>query len=482
MSTDNSHLLSNKTSVTSDMLYNLKASAGNTTSHRINVPSSNKSIFNCGDVMIFSVPCSKRNSYLDGQNSYLKFCVQNNDTTNAFNLDHSGYCFINQLTIFNSGNLVEQISNYNVLVNTLIDYQFNQSSSLGLSPIIGTSPDIYENVINDDGTGTAIAAWPTGLGSSVGQVKGSLNSCRRGNYVKKSGGRLSVCLPIVSNLFTLSDKMIPVSRLNSDIELQFLLENLTQSVAATALTTPWTIISSELVLNYVVLSDTAEEIVRSVSPIDQAVFIHSSSYRSYPQTLANGSTGNQNFLISSRFNSLKSIFLMSRRSTEINSQNAYSLSSRINPNIQQFYWTIGSNIVPSKFVQLYNVNQNGSYAECYSELLKAFHAYGDLSFGGVVGFSAYNVVDDTNGVPLENVLPANTGMNSYKNGFCAAVELECYSTRNDTILGGVNTISQNVFFNSLHSGTALSAAYTMNFFAYFDCILVIDQGVMKCLF
>ena len=183
MSTDNSHLLSNKTSVTSDMLYTLKASAGNTTSYRINVPSSNKSIFNCGDTMIFNVPCSKRGSYLDGQNSYLKFCVQNNDTTNAFNLDHSGYCFINQLTIFNSGNLIEQISSYNVLLNGLIDFQFNQSSSLGLSPIIGTSPDIYENVINDDGTGTVIGAFPATLGSTVGQVKGSFNSCRRGNYV-----------------------------------------------------------------------------------------------------------------------------------------------------------------------------------------------------------------------------------------------------------------------------------------------------------
>ena len=125
MSTDNSHLLSNKTSVASDMLYTLKASAGNTTSYRINIPSSNKSIFNCGDTMIFNIPCSKRNSYLDGQNSYLKFCVQNNDTTNVFNLDHSGYCFINQLTIFNSGNSIEQIGNYNVLLNGLIDYQFN---------------------------------------------------------------------------------------------------------------------------------------------------------------------------------------------------------------------------------------------------------------------------------------------------------------------------------------------------------------------
>jgi len=73
MSTDNSHLLSNKTSVTSDMLYNLKPSAGNTTSYRANIVSQNKSTFNCGDVMIFQVPCGRKNSYLDGQNSYLKF-------------------------------------------------------------------------------------------------------------------------------------------------------------------------------------------------------------------------------------------------------------------------------------------------------------------------------------------------------------------------------------------------------------------------
>jgi len=47
-------------------------------------------------------------------------------------------------------------------------------------------------------------------------------------------------------------------------------------------------------LDYIVLSDTAEEIVLSVSPMEAPIFIHSSfSYRSYPQTLATGSTGNQ---------------------------------------------------------------------------------------------------------------------------------------------------------------------------------------------
>jgi len=173
---------------------------------------------------------------------------------------------------------------------------------------------------------------------------------------------------------------------------------------------------------------------------------------------------------------------MPRRSTEINQINAYSLSSRINPNITQYYWTIGSSIVPSKYVQLANTNQNGAYAEAFSEVLKSYHSFGNVtSYSSLVGFSAYNVCD-SGAVALENISAITATTGSYNNGFCVSQELECYSTRNDTILGGVNTIGQNVFFNCLLSGAGVSAAYTMNFFAYFDCILIIDQGVMKCLF
>jgi len=103
-----------------------------------------------------------------------------------------------------------------------------------------------------------------------------------------------------------------------------------------------------------------------------------------------------------------------------------------------------------------------------------------------VGFSANNVTDDTNRVALENIVSGqaktNTTMNTYRNGFAIAQMLECYSTRNDTISNKANTIGQNVFINALLSGTALSTAFTMNIFAYFDCILVIDQGVTKCIF
>jgi len=476
MSTDNSNLLSNKTSVTTDMLYTMKASAGTTSSYRATIPSQNKSVFNCGDVMIFQIPCGRKNSYLDGQNSYLKICIQNNDVTaaNVLNLDHSGYGLINQLTVFQSGNLIEQISNYNVLLNGLIDFQMDGSSSMGYSTILGTASNTSDSLISN---GTAIAN-----NAVLGTLNTPLNSLRRGNSIPASG-RLTLCLPIVSSLFTLSDKMIPIGRLNSDIELQFLLENLTQSVVCPAVPTAWTIINAELVLNIVTLSDTAEEIVRSVSPIEQPIFIHSSSYRSYPQTLATASTGNQTFLISSRFNSLKSIHLFPRRSTEINDQSSYSLSSRINPNIQQYYWTCGGNVIPNKPITLNNTNSNGGYAECYSEVLKAYHSFGNInSYGSIVGANAYNVIDSA-AVVGEGIKTKETTSNSYGNAFAIGLELECYSSgRNDTILNGINTIGQNVFFNSLHSGTALSAAFTMNFFAYFDCILVIQDGIMKCLF
>ena len=225
------------------------------------------------------------------------------------------------------------------------------------------------------------------------------------------------------------------------------------------------------------------KIVRSISPIELPVFIHSSSYRSYPQTLATASTGDQSFLISSRFNSLKSIHCYLRRSTEINDQSSYSLSSRINPNIQQYYFTVGGTIIPNKYVTLNNVNQNGGYAEAYSELLKAYHhAFGNItSYSSIVGANAYNVIDSS-AVIGEGIKTKETGAASYGNAFAISLELECCANRNDTILNGVNTIGQNVFFNSLHSITALTAAFTMNFFAYFDCILVIQDGVMKCFF
>jgi len=70
-------------------------------------------------------------------------------------------------------------------------------------------------------------------------------------------------------------------------------------------------------------------------------------------------------------------------------------------------------------------------------------------------------------------------INSYFNGFAIAQKLKTYSTRKDAILQGLNTIGQNIFFDCNIDSTGPTAMYTLSFFANFDIILAIENGVMR---
>ena len=188
--------------------------------------------------------------------TYLKFTIVNNDTNNIINLDHCGASLINTLNIFQNGQLIESIINYNVLYNYLIDFQMNLSSSLGLSCLYGTSEKALIDVNNTNYltqaviTGATIAAATIGI--SIGSANTSFVGARCGAYLPKSGGRLTVCIPILSGIIrTLCDKMLPLFLLNDDIDCQFVLENLIQSCVSypntTALSSAWSIVGAELI-------------------------------------------------------------------------------------------------------------------------------------------------------------------------------------------------------------------------------------------
>ena len=86
----------------------------------------------------------------------------------------------------------------------------------------------------------------------------------------------------------------------------------------------------------------------------------------------------------------------------------------------------------------------------------------------------YNVADtaDTS-VGGGGVLAAYTDANSYKNSFAIALELELWNQRSDVMLSGMNTLSQQVFFecNIANMG---NATYTLDFYANYNHILVLD--------
>ena len=92
----------------------------------------------------------------------------------------------------------------------------------------------------------------------------------------------------------------------------------------------------------------------------------------------------------------------------------------------------------------------------------------------------YNVADAaaaTNGV-LAIGVAANQEANSYKNGFVIAQELESFAQRSDVLLSGMNTLSSQVFFET-QIETAPTVAYNLDFFAWYDHIMVIDQGIIS---
>lgn len=447
--TDTQNFIPNQKAVSSDLLYNLKASSVPARSYRASIPTTNAQTFAPGSVAVAYIPCGRRNTFLDTNQSYIRYTVQQNSTVHDFHVDNTGASFINRLDVFHSSNALESIQQYNILYNAITDIQCNSSQKLGLQ--------------NSFGFGT--------------ETNG-----RDGIDISGNGAKQTFCMPLLSGVVgTLLDKMLPLHALNDDIRLEFTFENADTAVCWNGATsTAWSIINFELQLQIVELGDEGMSMVNSVSPANSTLFLHGNTWRHYVSTINNGFSGTYSTLVPARQASLKSLMVCPRRSTEIVSATSYSLSSRINPNIASYWWRVGSALIPQKPVNLINSNTTGGYAEGYSELQKAWHSLGSFELASSLPYAYYNVAetaDATGGA----VSAPQTAELSYKNSFLIQTELESFAQRTDVILSGLNTLSSQVFFEA-NINTAIGANYTLDMYSNFDMILMIENGIMSVKF
>jgi hypothetical protein len=183
---------------------------------------------------------------------------------------------------------------------------------------------------------------------------------------------------------------------------------------------------------------------------------------------------------------------------------AYRKSSSINPNFSSYYARIGAAVYPNKAVSLINGYQTGSGAEAYAELMKSFHSLASITGDPAIRSNEYNVSADAYAVGQwkSAFIPASKSLgniDTFANAFAIGMELQTFSNRNDTICSGVNTQNTQMFFtgviaSGLSAGGAAAAAaaaiagsngtysYTCDFFAQYDMILVIQDGLMKAVF
>jgi hypothetical protein len=258
----------------------------------------------------------------------------------SFALDHNANCVINRLDVFHGSNLLETIQTYNVLSAYILDMQLSQSQKLSLANIYGFDKD----------------------GDRQGVSLGVAN-------------QKTFCLPIFSGVVgVLNDKMLPIGLLADDIRLEFTFDSLLSAVVQSGTPGVLSILDFQLELTIVELSDEGESMVRSNYQYPQMpLYLHGSSWRHYVSNLP-ASMGGYSTLVPARFASLKQLALLPRRNTETASAISYSLSSRANPNFAQYWWRIGSAIIPSKAIYLDSSNNTGAYGEGYAELLKSWHA------------------------------------------------------------------------------------------------------------
>lgn len=450
--TDSGSFLPNAQGVSDDLLLNLKPSSVRGRSYRASIPSQNATQFASGSTIIASIPCGRRNSFLDTQSSYFRITVQNLDTTNAITVDNNAYSLVQRIDTFNSGVKLETHYEVGVLAAYIFDMQLNAADRQGLSSCMGFSPTL----------GNPRQGQQLTVNASVGQTA-------------------TFCLPIfssVAGMFT--DKMVPLYALSDDIRFEILLADKSKAFVAAAGTPDYKILSFEIVATIVELSDEGMSLVNSMQG-DRPIILHATSWAHNVSNIASGGSGAYSFLIPFRYSSLNSLVCIPRRSTEINGATSYSLSSRVNPNFDNYQWRVGGSVIPNKPIQLINSNTTGGFAEAYIELLRSWHSVSSSDCAGSLPFDYFNVANTA--ITNAGVIVPNTTSTSYKNGFAIAQELQVFSNRNSLLLSGINTLGQNIYFDAAIS-TAVGADYTLNFFANFDILYILDRqtGVLQVKF
>ena len=118
------------------------------------------------------------------------------------------------------------------------------------------------------------------------------------------------------------------------------------------------------------------------------------------------------------------------------------------------------------------------------ETLRSFHALNSYLVSSSVTLAQYNINDAAAVSPDGSQYKAfATDVSSYANAFGLGVEFESFALRNDVILSGANTLSTQVFFETnINSVAGPTTGYTLDFYAYFDQIICLENSILSVKF
>jgi len=484
MATDNSSFFPNRKALSQEFNYTPKPSSVNGRTFRVTVPASNAPSFTAGQTMIFNIPCGRRNCVLDPGSAYIRYTVKSTAaaqtaTTSAITaqltagstaatgiygaglfLDHNAYSIFNTTTLYSGSNMIEYINGCNILYSYILDTNFSYGNALSCSLNYGMA--VPESNCLDIRKGALL--------SNVANVTGSATATSSTIISEQN----TYCLPLLSGLLGIgsSGKMVPIYAINDVLRLEILLENQTQAFCQLGgVTATYSVISAELNLQYIELSDEGMALVNSTAPPSSPIFIVGNSFRHNVNTIKNGTVGIFSCLVPSKLASMKALHILPRRNTEINSASSYSLSSRINPAFDYVVLKVSGTQIPQKPIYLQNASTTGGYAEGLIEIDRCFGSLTATDKMGLLFSNNYNVA--ISGSTTTGVFSISTGNSSYANAFGISIDLELFASK-DTIISGLNCLAESLYFEA-NISTDPGADVTLDFYSSFDNLYIIDS-------
>jgi hypothetical protein len=411
-----------------------------TTNTSIVVSPSNGALFNEQSIIQFDLPAS---GFLDPNTLYLRYNMNVSQTTAAGFLKATPAALpFFKLEILFGSQVVETITNYNMIYNMVTNLQMNVAQKVGCVNLG------YINTVNLPSASYVTPTFDTANGCVIPWSAGTVSTT------------YSFGLPLMC-LLTGAEKLIPLFAM-PNVRIQLTVDSLSNMVltpANTAANGSLGLLNNfELCYDKIDFGYGVEQMVKSMG---EKVYIKSNSWATMSQTLASGVQNTNELIYNARYASIRSLFTNFAGNTAAKCLNGSFDSIDITSCNGDYQYFIAGSTFPNRPI---STRQNKYGAMC--ELKMAIN-------GGLHSIQAQNMAIIPREYNYTDLSVVTTGTNGLiPSKFWLGVNCEKFSSAG-SLLSGVSTQNSAVSLR-INLGTATAQAYNVTLIVLYDALIEID--------
>lgn len=413
----------------------------------VNVTPTNGSSWSAGqDQIILDIPTGQYGQYLCQNETYLKFKVKNTNTNaHALVLDRDATCLFSRCTISHGSQVLEDITEWNVLNRMFQDCQISAQKQLSTG-----------SCSRGHSEGTVGAGATVYQGTSLAQ-----------------NASATFCISLLSGIVGVQcPKYLPLGSMGAggSLRVTLTLDTLNNSCRSGAITggnannsdVSLTIDEVNLVCGIVEVDQSGQQMIEASSAGLYA--ISSTGYRTYTANAGGADENNVELLVPAKASSMKALYTVQRPQAQINDRTKNSIGCRDRADLTEFHLTCGGVRYPA------GKPISAVGGDAYEQLMKTFNGINNLHQETDFGRTRYELTTST---ADDDAFAIAT-----KGAFVAGIELESYG--NDGIESGLNTLGSNMFWNGTYN--TITSAQHFSFFSVYDTLITVENGIMQVKF